>query len=82
MGSLQWSAWSDKGNYFLPSSKDFMINYRVENLEKLVADLQRDSIPLLDSITTYVYGKFVHLLDLEGNKIELYEPNYNHKYHE
>ena len=40
MGSLQWSAMSDKGNYFLPSTKDFMINYRVENIEKLVSQLQ------------------------------------------
>ena len=79
MGSLQWSAMSDKGNYFLPSTKDFMINYRVENLEKLVANLQKDSIPLLDSITTYSYGKFIHLMDIEGNKIELYEPNYDFK---
>ncbi|MEN8927775.1 MAG: VOC family protein [Flavobacteriales bacterium] len=79
MGSLQWSAMSDKGNYFLPSSKDFMINYRVENLERLVADLKKDSIPLLDSVAIYPYGKFIHLLDIEGNKIELYEPNYEFK---
>ncbi len=79
MGSLQWSAMSDKGNYFLPSTKDFMINYRVENIELLVAQLQKDSIHLLDTIATYPYGKFIHLMDIEGNKIELYEPNYTYK---
>lgn len=79
MGSLQWSTMSDKGNYFLPSTKDFMINYRVENLDKLVAQLQKDSIPLLDTIAIYPYGKFVHLLDIEGNKIELFEPIYTYK---
>ena len=79
MGSMQWSAISDKGDFFFPSTKNFMINYRVENLEELVSNLRRDSIPLLDSIATYPYGKFVHLLDIEGNKIELYEPNYEFK---
>ena len=74
MGSLQWSPMSDKGNYFLPSGKDFMINYRVENLEKLVAKLKEDSVPLLDTLTIYPYGKFIHLMDIEGNKIELWEP--------
>ena len=74
MGSFQWSAISDKENYFLPSAKNFMINYRVENLDKLVSQLQKDSIPLLDSISIYPYGKFIHLMDIEGNKIELWEP--------
>jgi len=51
-----------------------MINYRVENLEWLVDELKKEGVTVLDDIETYDYGKFVHILDLEGNKIELWEP--------
>ena len=51
-----------------------MINYRVENLETLVEELKKEGVTILDSIETYDYGKFVHILDAEGNKLELWEP--------
>ena len=73
-GYLQWSPFSEKTDYFEPSEKDFMINYRVENIEKLVEELRKNGITILDSIVTYEYGKFVHILDPENNKIELWEP--------
>lgn len=50
-----------------------MINYRVENLDALVVELKKEGVTLLDKIETYKYGKFVHILDIEGNKIELFE---------
>lgn len=52
-----------------------MINYRVENLKWLVDDLKKNGVTVLDTIESYDYGKFVHILDIEGNKIELWEPN-------
>ena len=52
-----------------------MINYRVENLQALVDQLKADSVIVLDTIESYDYGKFVHILDIEGNKIELWQPN-------
>jgi predicted enzyme related to lactoylglutathione lyase len=52
-----------------------MINYRVENLEALVAQLKKEGVTITDNIESYEYGKFVHILDIEGNKIELWEPN-------
>ena len=73
-GFTQWSAFSDSTKYFEPSVKDFMINYRVQDLESLVNDLKRDGVTVLDSIESYEYGKFIHILDNEGNKIELWEP--------
>jgi len=73
-GLTQWNAFPEKTTYFAPSEKDFMINYRVENLEALVEDLKKENVTILDSIETYDYGKFVHILDLEGNKIQLWEP--------
>ena len=51
-----------------------MINYRVENLDWLVAELEKEGVVILDEIESFDYGKFVHILDHEGNKIELWEP--------
>ena len=74
-GFLQWSPFSEKTKYFEPSTKEFMINYRVENLVALVEELKREGVTITDSIETVSYGKFVHIMDLEGNKIELWQPN-------
>ena len=74
-GFTQWSPFNERTRYFEPSTKDFMINYRVENLEALVEELKQDSVIMVDTIETYDYGKFVHILDVEGNKVELWEPN-------
>jgi predicted enzyme related to lactoylglutathione lyase len=52
-----------------------MINYRVEDLEGLVEQLRKDSVTIVDKIESVEYGKFVHIMDIEGNKIELWEPN-------
>jgi predicted enzyme related to lactoylglutathione lyase len=73
-GLTQWNAFPDSTKYFEPSGKEFMINYRVENLESLVEELRKQNVTILDEIATYDYGKFVHILDMEGNKIELWEP--------
>jgi predicted enzyme related to lactoylglutathione lyase len=73
-GFTQWSPFSAKTKYFEPSTKDFMINYRVENLEALVEQLKKDGVVITDKIESVEYGKFVHIMDLEGNKIELWEP--------
>jgi len=74
-GFTNWSPFKETTKYFEPSTKDFMINYRVENLEALVEELKKNGVTILDAIETYEYGKFVHILDAEGNKIELWEPN-------
>lgn len=73
-GFTQWSPFKETTKYFEPSTKDFMINYRVENLTTLVDALKKNGVTVLDSIATYDYGKFVHILDIEQNKIELWEP--------
>lgn len=73
-GQTQWSPFKETTKYFEPSAKDFMINYRVENLEALVEELKKNGVTIVDSIQTYDYGKFVHILDTEGNKVELWEP--------
>ena len=73
-GSTQWNPFSETTKYFEPSTKDFMINYRVENLVELVEELKKEGVTVVDQIETFDYGKFVHIVDAEGNKIELWEP--------
>lgn len=76
-GSTQWSLFDDSTKYFEPSTKDFMINYRVDDLEGLVEELKKEGVTIVDKIESYDYGKFVHIIDMEGNKVELWEPNEN-----
>lgn len=73
-GSTVWSTFPQDTSYFQPSTKDFMINYRVADLEALVVQLKANGVTIVDEITTYDYGKFIHILDPEGNAIELWEP--------
>lgn len=70
----QWSPFNQDTTYFAPSKKEFMINYRVQNIESLVQKLKENGVAVLDEIEEYDYGKFVHIMDVEGNKIELWEP--------
>lgn len=74
INSLQWSPFKKGSDYFAPSKKEFMINYRVQNIEGLIKQLKENGVTVLNDIATYEYGKFVHIMDTEGNKIELWEP--------
>jgi predicted enzyme related to lactoylglutathione lyase len=71
---LQWSPFPEDTSYFDPSKQEYMINYRVENVEELVEQLREEGVEICDEIAEYEYGKFVHILDAEGRKIELWEP--------
>jgi len=71
---LRWSPFSEKSDYFKPSDKQFMINYRVHNMEELVKKLRDNGVTIVDDIQEFEYGKFIHIMDNEGNKIELWEP--------
>ena len=73
-GSTSWCTFPQDTKYFNPSAKPFMINYRVENIVALVEELKKDNVTIVDDISEYDYGKFVHVLDPEGNIIELWEP--------
>jgi len=73
-GMTLWTPFKADTEYFQPSTKDYMINYTVEDLEGLVEQLKKDGVTIVDEIAVYDYGKFVHVLDPEGNKIELWEP--------
>lgn len=73
-GSTTWCTFSKDSTNFNPSEKPFMINYRVENLDMLLEELRKENVTIVDEIAEYDYGKFLHILDPEGNIIELWEP--------
>lgn len=73
-GLTQWNPFAENTKYFEPSPKDFMINYRVDNLEALVEQLNNEGVTIVDKIEDSEYGKFVHIIDVEGNKVQLWEP--------
>lgn len=72
--STQWSLFKNDTNYFSPSKKDFMFNYRVDNLEALLQKLRSEGVTVVGEMEEYEYGKFGWILDPEKNKIELWEP--------
>ncbi|HUM45759.1 MAG TPA: VOC family protein [Chitinophagales bacterium] len=72
--TLQWCPFKKESAHFAPSKKEFMVNYKVQHIEALVHKLKENGVTILDDIETYDFGKFVHIMDAEGNKIELWEP--------
>lgn len=71
---LQWAPFPKDTKHFSPSEKEFMINYIVDDIEAVVKTLKENGVTILDDIEEYDYGKFVHIMDPEHNKIELWEP--------
>lgn len=72
--STQWSPFKSDTDYFEPSTKDYMFNYRVADLEGLYKKLEAEGVTITGAIQTYEYGKFGWIMDPDGNKIELWEP--------
>lgn len=71
---LRWSVFSKSNSYLKPGKADFMINYRVRNLKAYIKILESKGVLFVDTLQIYEYGKFIHLLDADSNKIELWEP--------
>ena len=72
-GQTVWNPFKQETKYFEPSAKEFMINYRVEDLAALLEELKKEGVPIVGEMQVYDYGKFAHIMDPEGNKIELWE---------
>src|SRR5436853_4579200 len=67
-GQTVWNPFKESTDYFAPSEKQFMINFRVENLEVLLAELKKEGIEQVGEMQSYDFGKFAHIMDPEGNK--------------
>lgn len=73
-GATAWHVAGRESSWFAPSDAAFMINYRVDDLDALIAQLAAADIALVAGPESHENGKFAWLLDPEGNKIELWEP--------
>jgi len=74
IGSTSFGIFKETTDYYAPSTKPFMFNFRVNNLEALLTKLKSDGVQQVGEIDPYDYGKFAWIMDPEGNKIELWEP--------
>ncbi|MCF8239679.1 MAG: SRPBCC domain-containing protein [Saprospiraceae bacterium] len=74
VGYTAWSPMPLDTDYYAPSDKSFMFNYRVQNLEWLIKTLKEEGVEVVGEIEAYEYGKFAHILDPDGTKVELWEP--------
>lgn len=73
-GLTVWTVADKESQWFSPSDSAFMINYRVDNLAELIAQLRADGIELVSGPESHENGKFAWIMDPEGNKVELWEP--------
>jgi predicted enzyme related to lactoylglutathione lyase len=73
-GTTVWNPFKEDTSYFAPSKASFMINYRVEDLHALLADLRAEGCKVQDKVEESEFGKFGWVLDPEGNKLELWQP--------
>jgi predicted enzyme related to lactoylglutathione lyase len=73
-GMTVWSLFEENTRYFDPGKSPFMINYRVENLDELLAALEAEGVEIEPKRENYEYGRFAWIMDPEGNRIELWEP--------
>ena len=71
-GFTQWSPFKEDSDYF---EQEFMINYRVTDLDGLIKELREKGVNIVDEIESQDFGKFVHIIDGDGSKVELWEPN-------
>lgn len=73
-GVTLWALFPESTKYFDPSRSPFMMNFRVENLEQLLAALRAEGVQVDDKVESHEYGKFGWIMDPDGNRIELWEP--------
>lgn len=74
-GFTAWSPFPHDTDYLDPSDKEFMINYRVADLESLLETLEEEGVEIVGEMQEFEYGKFGWIIDPNGIKIELWEPN-------
>ena len=73
-GLTVWSLAAPDSEWFSPGTSPFMINYRVDDLEALIAQLRADEVEIVGDTEYHENGKFAWIMDPDGNKVELWEP--------
>ncbi len=74
VGYTVWSIFPRNSRYFGSKNVQFMINYRVKDLDGLLAQLRRNRVPLVRKVEKSEYGKFAWITDPDGHTVELWEP--------
>ena len=74
-GYTAWSPFAADTDYFGDASQQYMVNYRVADLEALIVTLRDEGVEIAGEIKTFDYGKFAHVVGPDGHRIELWEPN-------
>ena len=69
-----WSVFPEDTTYFEPSTAPFMVNYRVADLDAMLAQLRAAGATVEDRVEDYAYGRFGWAMDPEGNRFELWQP--------
>jgi predicted enzyme related to lactoylglutathione lyase len=73
-GLTAWSIFEPDTKYFQPSTKPFMLNFRVEDLDGLLERLRGEGVWIDPNREDHDYGRFAWIMDPEGNRIKLWEP--------
>lgn len=73
-GTTAWSLFPADTKYFGPGPQTAMINYRVDDLEVLLTELEAAGVPIDPKRESYAYGHFAWITDPEGNRLELWQP--------
>jgi predicted enzyme related to lactoylglutathione lyase len=73
-GLTVWHVAQGDTKWFSPSNAPFMINYRVDDLVELLAQLRASGVQIVQGPESHENGKFAWIMDPDGNKVELWEP--------
>lgn len=73
-GRTVWNLFPRGSDYFGPGDQQFMVNYRVDDLAALLAELESKGVNPVADVEEYEFGRFAWILDGEGNRVELWEP--------
>jgi predicted enzyme related to lactoylglutathione lyase len=73
-GITVWHVAEPQSQWFSPSQASFMINYRVDNMAELIAQLKQNGVAIHKGPESHENGQFAWIIDPDGNKVELWEP--------
>lgn len=73
-GLTVWHVAEKDSQWFAPSAASFMVNYRVDNLDEMLAQLRQNGVTIVSGPESHENGRFAWVLDPDGNKVELWQP--------
>jgi predicted enzyme related to lactoylglutathione lyase len=73
-GATVWALFPSDTDYFGPSRSGAMVNFRVEDLDRVLAELRAEGLEALDRVEEHEFGRFGWIVDPEGNRVELWQP--------